>query len=106
MKAPPPQLARRAIAITPGAAILIAAAGVSFTSRASRAPATTPPAPAVSVAPVIERPITEWDEFSGRVQAVEHVEVRPRVSGTIDAIHFREGQMVRAGDLLFTIDPR
>jgi len=55
---------------------------------------------------VIERPITEWDEFSGRVQAVEHVEVRPRVSGTIDAIHFREGQMVRAGDLLFTIDPR
>jgi len=106
MKATPPQLARRAIAITTGAAILIAAAGVSFTSRASRAPATAPPAPAVSVAPVIERPITEWDEFSGRVQAVEHVEVRPRVSGTIDAIHFREGQMVRAGDLLFTIDPR
>jgi membrane fusion protein, multidrug efflux system len=106
MKATPPQFARRAIAIAMGAAILLAAATVSFTSRANRTPATTPPAPAVSVASVIERPVTEWDEFSGRVQAVEHVEVRPRVSGTIDAIHFREGQMVRAGDPLFTIDPR
>src|SRR6267154_3022920 len=106
MKATPPQLVRRAIAITMGAAILLAAATVSFTSRANRAPAATPAAPAVSVAPVIERAVTEWDEFSGRVQAVEHVEVRPRVSGTIDAVHFREGQMVRAGDLLFTIDPR
>jgi membrane fusion protein, multidrug efflux system len=106
MKATPRQLARKAVAIGVGAAVLLAAATVSFTSRANRAPAPAALAPAVSVAPVIERPVTEWDEFSGRVQAVEHVEVRPRISGTIDVIHFREGQMVRAGDLLFTIDPR
>ena len=107
MKATPSQLVRRVVAITLGATIVLAAATVSLTSRANRAPATTAPAaPGVSVASVIERPVTEWDEFSGRVQAIEHVEVRPRVSGTIDVIHFREGQMVRAGELLFTIDPR
>jgi RND family efflux transporter MFP subunit len=50
--------------------------------------------------------VNEWDEFSGRLEAVEKVEVRPRVSGYIEAIHFREGKEVKKGDLLFVIDPR
>jgi multidrug efflux system membrane fusion protein len=67
--------------------------------------AAMPPA-AVTVESVIEKPVIEWDDFSGRVEAVDYVEIRPRVSGTIDVIHFNEGQLVKKGDLLFTIDPR
>jgi len=55
---------------------------------------------------VVQKAVTEWDEFSGRVQAVERVEIRPRVTGAIDSIHFDEGQMVKKGQLLFVIDPR
>lgn len=64
------------------------------------------PPPQVAVAPVIERDVTEWDEFTGRLQAVDSVEVRPRVSGFVAAVRFSEGAMVRKGDLLFQIDPR
>ncbi len=67
---------------------------------------TPPPAPAVEVAAVVGKTITEWDEFSGRLEAVDRVEIRPRVSGTIEAVHFREGALVKKGDPLFTIDPR
>jgi len=69
-------------------------------------PQGSPAAPQVSVASVIEREVNEWDEFSGRLEAVEKVEVRPRVSGYIEAIHFKEGKEVKKGDLLFVIDPR
>ena len=65
-----------------------------------------PPPPHVTVANVIERDVTEWDEFTGRLQAVDSVEVRPRVSGFVSAVRFSEGAMVRRGDLLFQIDPR
>jgi RND family efflux transporter MFP subunit len=65
-----------------------------------------PPAPRVSVAKVLERSITEYDEFTGRFEAVERVEVRPRVSGYIAAVSFEEGREVKKGDVLFTIDPR
>ncbi|MCJ1886118.1 efflux RND transporter periplasmic adaptor subunit [Pseudomonas sp. LA21] len=64
------------------------------------------PAPKVSVAEVIEQPINEWDEFTGRLEAPESVELRPRVSGYIDRVAFREGTLVKKGDLLFQIDPR
>ncbi|MFZ5959570.1 multidrug efflux RND transporter periplasmic adaptor subunit MexE [Pseudomonas knackmussii] len=64
------------------------------------------PAPKVSVAEVIEQPINEWDEFTGRLEAPESVELRPRVSGYIDKVTFREGALVKKGDLLFQIDPR
>jgi membrane fusion protein, multidrug efflux system len=64
------------------------------------------PPPQVAVAPVIERDVTEWDEFTGRLQAVDSVEIRPRVSGFVSAVRFSEGAMVRKGDLLFQIDPR
>jgi multidrug efflux system membrane fusion protein len=65
-----------------------------------------PPPLQVAVAPVIEREVTEWDEFTGRLQAVDSVEVRPRVSGLLSVVRFSEGAMVRKGDLLFQIDPR
>ncbi|MDX2287941.1 MAG: efflux RND transporter periplasmic adaptor subunit [Hyphomicrobiaceae bacterium] len=65
-----------------------------------------PQAIPVTVAPPLARRITQWDEYSGRFEAVETVEVRPRVSGFIDKVHFKDGQPVAAGDLLFTIDQR
>ncbi|MBJ9974994.1 efflux RND transporter periplasmic adaptor subunit [Pseudomonas sp. S75] len=68
--------------------------------------AQAPAAPKVSVAKVIEQPINEWDEFTGRLEAPETVEIRPRVSGQIDRVAFTEGAQVNKGDLLFQIDPR
>jgi multidrug efflux system membrane fusion protein len=63
------------------------------------------PALPVTVAPVEQRPVTLWSEFSGRLEAVERVEIRSRVSGAVHAVHFREGALVKQGDLLVTIDP-
>jgi multidrug efflux system membrane fusion protein len=65
-----------------------------------------PPPPPVTVAQPVHKTITEWDEYTGRFEAVATVEVRARVSGFIDAIHFKDGQIVKQGDLLFVIDPR
>ena len=65
-----------------------------------------PPPPAVTVAPAIGRVVNEWDEFTGRIQAVDYVEVRPRVSGFIDKVAFTEGKEVRQGEVLFVIDQR
>jgi RND family efflux transporter MFP subunit len=65
-----------------------------------------PPAPTVTVAKPIERGIADQDEYVGRFVAVDSVEIRARVSGYLDQIHFRDGQMVKQGDLLFTIDKR
>ena len=64
------------------------------------------PPPEVSVATVVSKPVHQWDEFTGRVAAINTVELRPRVSGYIDRIAFKEGDEVKAGDLLFVIDPR
>jgi RND family efflux transporter MFP subunit len=69
------------------------------------APSAAPP-PEVSVAQVLQRRVKDWDEFTGRLQAVETVEIRPRVSGYIDQVAFTEGKVVKRGDLLFVIDPR
>ena len=68
--------------------------------------AQSPPPPQVSVAQVLEKSVKDWDEFTGRLQAVESVEIRPRVSGYIDKVAFTEGTQVKRGDLLFVIDPR
>jgi multidrug efflux system membrane fusion protein len=65
-----------------------------------------PPPPQVSVAQVLEKRVKDWDEFTGRLQAVETVEIRPRVSGYIDKVAFTEGSLVKRGTLLFVIDPR
>src|SRR5258708_28065981 len=64
------------------------------------------PAPVeVSVAEVACKRISDSDEFTGRLEAVDAVEVRPRVSGYLQSVHFKEGAIVRPGDLLFQIDP-
>ena len=64
------------------------------------------PLPVVTVSQPAERDIVEWDDYTGRFDAVEFVEVRARVAGYLDGVHFKDGQLVRKGDLLFTIDPR
>lgn len=64
------------------------------------------PPPSVTVAPVEQKQIVEWDEFTGRIEPIEAVEVRPRVSGYIQEVKFQSGQLVKKGDVLFLIDPR
>jgi RND family efflux transporter MFP subunit len=68
--------------------------------------AQTPPAPPVQVAQPLQRQITEWDEYTGRFEAAAAVEVRPRVAGFLEQIHFRDGETVQRGARLFTIDQR
>jgi RND family efflux transporter MFP subunit len=80
------------------AALVLAACGTS-------APPAPPP-PKVTVVQAITREIIEWDEYTARLDAVESVEVRPRVSGYLQSIHFQDGSLVKKGDLLFLIDPR
>ena len=75
------------------------------TARADATAAAPPPAAPVSVATVVQSQVAAWDEFSGRLEAVEHVEIRSRAAGTVQSVHFREGALVKAGDLLVTIDP-
>jgi len=75
-------------------------------SRAKPQPTAQAPLPQVTVAEVIHRPLREWQEFSGRLQAVNTVDVRPRVSGYVDRVAFTDGARVKKGQLLFQIDPR
>jgi RND family efflux transporter MFP subunit len=86
-----------------GVCAVLAVGGCGNSGRGAQS---APPPPQVSVAKVLERPVKDWDEFTGRLQAVETVEIRPRVSGYIDKIAFTEGGQVKRGDLLFVIDPR
>ena len=65
-----------------------------------------PPPPEVSVAQVLNKDVSRWDEFTGRVTAIETVELRPRVSGYVQQVAYQEGQEVKKGDLLFVVDPR
>ncbi|GJL35246.1 MexE family multidrug efflux RND transporter periplasmic adaptor subunit [Enterobacter hormaechei] len=65
-----------------------------------------PQAPAVSAADVVVKSISQWDSFNGRIEAVESVQLRPRVSGYIDKVNYTEGQEVKKGEVLFTIDDR
>lgn len=108
---------RRARWLATAAVVLLAAAGgaawwsgalpsfASAPAAQATSQAAAPPAIPVSVATVERRDTTLWSEFSGRVEAVGRVEVRPRAAGAILAVHFREGSLVHQGDLLFTIDP-
>lgn len=106
MQTATPIFSRKWIVIAVGLAVIGTAIGISQKSEAAK-PQTVATAPTpVTVAPVISRSVIEWDEFSGRVEAIEYVEIRPRVAGTIVGVHFREGQFVKAGSLLFSIDPR
>jgi RND family efflux transporter MFP subunit len=88
----------------------IVAAAVLMTTAlygcSQRSEAQAPPAPAVTVATPLVQSIQDWDEFTGRFEATQSVEVRARVGGYISAVHFRDGDYVRRGQLLFTLDPR
>jgi len=89
------------------AIIAVASAAVLLNGCTSEATTGAAPAPVqVSIADALERKVTQWDEFTGRLEAVESVEVRPRVTGYIESVNFSEGSLVRKGDLLFVIDPR
>jgi membrane fusion protein, multidrug efflux system len=90
--------------LTAVASLALVALSVGCThTEAQQAP---PPPPQVTVAHVVSREVTEWDEFTGRLQAVDAVAVRPRVAGYVAAVRFAEGAIVQRGDLLFQIDPR
>src|SRR3984893_18494050 len=90
-----------AVATAGGATFLNGRIGAAQAETVAAAPAALP----VSVSVVTPRETVPWDEFSGRLEAVERVEVRSRVAGAIQEIHFREGALVKQGDLLILIDP-
>src|SRR6266498_5672016 len=79
--------------------------GSLFTGCGKQAQPPTP-LPVVSVTQPIAREVVEWDEYIGRLESPATVEIRARVSGYLDKVHFKEGKEVKRGDLLFTIDPR
>jgi RND family efflux transporter MFP subunit len=81
------------------AALTLAACSASDEAQA-------PPPPSVTVAEPLVRQVRDWDDYVGRFEAVQSVEVRPRVTGYLQRVHFTDGQYVRAGQPLFTIDPR
>lgn len=102
----PPMFTRRVgltglVGLSVGAGLLLSACG-----KGAQAPGGPPPAAVVSVAPAVQRTVTNSEEFSGRLEASDFVELRPRVAGTIDRVLFTDGATVRKGDLLFQIDPR
>ena len=68
--------------------------------------AAAPPPPPVTVAQPVKRTVTDWDEFTGRFEAIQEVQVRARVGGFVNSVEFKDGAIVRAGDLLYIIDPR
>src|SRR6185369_498236 len=89
------------------AQVLLAGALASLWTGCHKNVAQQKPAPpSVTVAPVEQKEIVEWDEFTGRIEPVESVEVRPRVSGYIQKVQFQSGQLVKKGEVLFSIDPR
>jgi len=104
-----PLKARRRLWVA-GTTLTAAAAALASVFMLQSGPAVATPSPAVqatpvSVATVQQSEVATWNEFSGRLEAVERVDIRSRVAGTVQAVHFREGALVKAGDLLLTIDP-
>jgi RND family efflux transporter MFP subunit len=90
------------LAAAPLAALLVSGCARNVAAQQQAAP----PPPQVTVAAAVSRKVTEFDEFTGRFEAVERVEIRPRVSGYISSVNFTYGDEVRKGDVLFVIDPR
>ena len=87
-------------------ALVLAASVAAITGCGHKAAQQMPPPPPVTVAPVEKKELVEWDEFTGRIEPIETVEVRPRVSGYLLEVRFQSGQLVKKGDVLFSIDPR
>lgn len=86
--------------------IVAAIIGSGLTACSNGAPPPAPPPTQVTVATPLERQIVDWDEYIGRFEAIQDVELRPRVSGAIEQVMFTDGQFVRQGQPLFVIDPR
>ncbi len=84
---------------------LVATLALGACGKGESGPPQQGPAP-VSVSTPLVQDVVDWDEYVGRFEAIQNVEVRPRASGYLEGIHFRDGQMVKKGQLLFTIDPR
>ncbi|MGE3318163.1 MAG: efflux RND transporter periplasmic adaptor subunit [Candidatus Berkiella sp.] len=95
----------RAIALTLGIILLGAIGGTIFYQRTSKPPADANIA-TVTVAQPIKQEITEWDEYTGRFEADERIDVRARVGGYLESVHFTDGEIVKKDQLLFVIDPR
>ena len=93
------------LALAASVVIALAMAGCGSQAAESEGGGMPPPAE-VSVAQVLSKQVRQWDEFTGRVAAVESVELRPRVSGYVERVVYKEGQEVKKGDLLFVIDQR
>ena len=85
--------------VTAVAALILAGCG-------KQQPPQQMPTPQVSVATPLQQKVVDWDDFTGRFEAIERVDVRARASGFLQAVHFRDGQYVKKGQLLFTLDPR
>src|SRR3546814_18602667 len=83
-------------AIAGAFAVAVALSGCDQTPRAEAASGPVPPPPVEAAQPLI-RPVTEWDEYTGRFEAIDRVDLRARVSGYLDAVHFKDGQLVREG---------
>lgn len=105
-----PRRTQRRLALLAAAAAAVAAGSAAITAglfslKAEAAPqAAAPVAMPVSVAQVVSQDVAAWNDFSGRLEAVEKVDLRARVAGTVQQVHFREGSLVRAGDLLISLD--
>ncbi|NEX62422.1 efflux RND transporter periplasmic adaptor subunit [Noviherbaspirillum galbum] len=95
-------IASGGLALSAIAAFVLAACGEPSAKEAPQQNA----GPPITAAAVLEKPVVETQEFSGRIEAVERVEIRPRVSGFIAAVNFKPGAVVKKGDVLFVIDPR
>jgi len=87
------------------ASVLVAGGAAAALLGRGAQPGPAPAPPIVQVQTVATRRVTDWAEYSGRLEAVGQVEIRPRVAGTLLGVHFHDGQQVREGDLLYTIDP-
>ena len=97
---------RRALIVAIVAALVALTAGALYLRPSAAGPSSqSPAATPVPVATVVQTEVATWDEFSGRLEAVERVDVRSRVAGAVQSIHFTEGALVSRGDLLVTIDP-
>jgi multidrug efflux system membrane fusion protein len=99
---------RRPIAIAVASLLGVAAIASAVALRAPQAVASAPeqaPGVPVMVATVARADVNTWDEFSGRLEAIERVDIRSRVAGAVQSVHFTEGSLVKRGDLLLTIDP-
>jgi membrane fusion protein, multidrug efflux system len=96
-------------AVLPPRAVAAVLAILTLTLAGCEQPASqaaAPPPPPVTVAEPVKRTVTDWDEFTGRFEAVEEVQVRPRVGGYVTSVEFQDGAIVHAGDLLYVIDSR